>query len=164
MKKLILVLELPPDASEEFLTDQLQFVVSQSRMALEEYKAKGLKVPILSLRNAANPKKSEIAEEYKKFSQTLLNHHLQFQPKADVAQQRAAIKKLYETGKTEEELIALYDVSRKEYTLTSWFTVAGRIAKPRPSDVVSTETFVRTELDETQREDLKTRLKLNSNE
>jgi len=159
MRQLTINLDLPEDATSEQLTDSVIWAVKIWRGVLEEYKAKGIKVPVLSIKAPVKAKDAPQAAEYKEFTNKLLDYHLQFMPNADVAAQRMAIKKLFETGIPAEELISLYDKSRAEYKLTSWFTVASRLAKNAESK--TEQEFERVNLDADQQEELKKRLKQN---
>jgi hypothetical protein len=157
MKKLILVLEIPDNPTEEQLTENLRFIVTQTRAALDPLKEQGMKIPSLMLRQLTAVKKPKMSDELKEFSKALLDHHLKFQPKADCGQQVMAIKRLYETGRDKDYFFDLYEQCRKEYALTSWFTVVAKLSKMTVRQ--ESEEFQRAQLDEASTTALKDRIK-----
>jgi hypothetical protein len=131
LNKVTLELEIPTEIdadASKILLSQTEFLVRFWRGVLTPFKEAGLSVPSLAMRNSVK-KAASGNSETKEFFTKLIDHHLKFQPKADVPNQRTSIKALYETGKSAEELIELYEKSRAEYPLTTWHTVRYRLSK-----------------------------------
>jgi hypothetical protein len=158
MRQLTLTIDLPPEATGEELTEQFRWVIKTCRDALQEYKDRGIQIPVLSIKGVKPAGTAPKAIEYKEFSNELLDFHLKYMPNADVAAQRAAIRKLYETGMSKQELIDLYVKSQAEYKMTTWFTIIHILGKNKSAEPEQVE-FVRTELDADATESLKQRLK-----
>ena len=134
--KITIELQIPKLESEieiedlEIILDaQARYLVSVWKGITSEAKESGVKFPTISLRAPVKPKKTEADNAYQEFRTKLIDHHLAREPKANVAQQMQAINRLFQTGRTAEELIALYDETVKEYSLTTWHTVKFRLGK-----------------------------------
>ena len=158
MHKIELSVPIPSANTEEELIAQTQHLVLVWRAVLKVYSAQGNKVPTLSVRLPNKPVVAK-ASEFKEFQVPLLEHHKKFMPRYNVPEQVGALKKLFATGKSPEELIGLYEESRKVYPLTSWFTVIYNLSKvEKPVDVPEDSSFHRAELSEVDLEKLRARL------
>jgi hypothetical protein len=165
MNKIAIELDLPlytDSKCEDILIQQTELLVGVWRDMLARYKVNGVTIPSLAFKRGKA--KVEVANPtgLNEFSKALLEHHLQYMPKDNIPAQRKAIKSLYATGKTAEELIAFYEESRRSYALTSWFTVRYKLGKVVEEVVEKEEvTFERQPLDEQAQAELIQRLKQN---
>lgn len=163
INKITIELSLPrasDEGCEEELLEQTAFLISFWKDVLVGYKAKGVIVPTLYIKKIKSTIQQNVIEANatKQFYKALIDHHLVYMPKDNVGAQMKAIKALFATGKTAEELIALYEDSRSTYKLTSWFTVKYKLSKPAQEEIEDT-TFYRKELDEEEKTNIVNRLK-----
>lgn len=162
MNKITIELEIPLDAderTEEHLQRQTEFIVEFWRDVLAKYKTKGINVPGIFMKKA----KGQVTDDKldtglkKLFYKALIDHHLKFMPRDDVGAQMRAIKALYATGKSAEELIALYNESRETYKMTTWHTVKFHLSKVAVEKEES--VFERKQLGEEEKANVISRLK-----
>ncbi len=126
-----LILPLPSENNcEAILLEQTELLINTWRNVLSTYK-NNFSVPAVYCRQSNKTKTNTENHNsgLKNFSSALIEHHLQFMPKDDVGGQMRAIKTLFATGKSADECIELYNVSRTTYKLTSWRTVLYKLGK-----------------------------------
>lgn len=163
MQKYSIELTLPtvgentPEATK-CVVDQVRQATEAIKALLGMYKKAGLEVPSLAFKlpKGVAPKKVE-ENEFTVFSRQLINHLLQHMPKEDVGVQMRAIKALYATGMTAEQLIEMFESVRAEYPLTTWLTVRYNLNK-KP-EIIENKGFTRRELTEMEAFELKERVK-----
>lgn len=157
-----LLLPIEKDGADKLLLQQTEFLVNTWKDILLAYKRHdGIAVPTISFKRPKGTVSVDITDQYRKqFYKALIDHHLKYMPKDNVAAQMKAIKALHATGKTTEELIELYEQSRESYKLTSWHTVKYHLSKPVEDK--KEPTFERKELNDEERADILNRLKENN--
>lgn len=133
------------DEVSEMLHNQLEYLVDTIKGVMSMYKEKGFKVPTLALRGGR--KKTEAPNEYKETSRALYERVLAHMPNVSPLEQRIAIKKLIETGKSKDELLEMFEESVKDYPLTTWRTILYKINHQLKTESSSTE-FQRAPLSE----------------
>ncbi len=163
MQKYSIELTLPtvgentPEATK-CLVDQVRQATEAIKALLGMYKKAGLEVPSLSFKLPKGSAVKKVEEnEFTVFSKHLINHLLQHMPKEDIGVQMRAIKSLYATGMTAEQLIEMFESVRAEYPLTTWLTVRYNLNK-KP-EIVENKGFTRKELTEMEASELKERVK-----
>lgn len=161
--KITLEMELPVDCSDQeqvasILAEQTVNIVRIWRDMLITYKEKGITVPTVSVRGTTVKKETD--NEFKEFKKKLLDHLLLHQPKVAVPSQIKTITGLYALGKPAEEWIELFEEARAEYSLATWHTVRWRLDNLKEK---ANPEFDRREMEESEVEELRNRLKGYSN-
>ncbi len=158
--KITLELELPDtDNVEELqisLLKQAEFIIQTwGNLVNSLAKEHKISVPTLYLKKAR-----PVKIEDKSFFQELIGYHLKFMPKDNVGRQMRVLRELYAAGYTKDQLIQMYDDSRAQYALTTWFTVKYNINKKARTAPISVNEFERRPLSDEDKDEIKKRLAL----